>query len=141
MHLLHPVAQAVHHQLHGAGVQHVQRVAGAGEVDVVARALRVQVVVGDVVDAAKRDGRAQVVALTGVIVDDVEDHLDADTMQRPHHHLELFYLLAQRSGGISAVGSEVADGVVAPVVHQPAIGQVTLAQHVMDRQQLDRRNA
>ena len=33
--------------------------------------------------------RAQVVALGGVVVDHVEDHLDARRVQRPHHGLEL----------------------------------------------------
>ena len=31
----------------------------------------------------------ELVALGGVVVDDVEDHLDAGGVQRAHHHLEL----------------------------------------------------
>ena len=40
VHLQHPVAQAVHDQLQHARAAHVQRVAAAGEVLVVARARR-----------------------------------------------------------------------------------------------------
>ena len=42
--------------------------------------------------------RAEVVALGGVVVDDVEDHLDARRVQRAHHALELLHLLAALAG-------------------------------------------
>ena len=42
----------------------------------------------------RNDRWAQVVALGGVVVDDVEDHLDARPVQRPDHRLELQHLLA-----------------------------------------------
>ena len=51
----------------------------AAEVEVVA--LRREHVVGLVVDAAERDGRALFVALGGVVEDDVEDDLDAVLVQ------------------------------------------------------------
>ena len=77
VHLGDPVAQAVHDELQDARVRHVERVAAAGEVHVVARVFGRQAVVGGVVDAAERERRAQLVALGGVVVDHVEDHLDA----------------------------------------------------------------
>ena len=46
VHLADPVAQRVHHQLQHARVQHVERVAAAGEVHVVARRVGRQPVVG-----------------------------------------------------------------------------------------------
>jgi hypothetical protein len=58
-----------------------------------------------------------VVALGGVVVDDVEDHLDAGLVQRLDHRLELQHLLpAGAVGGVPVVRGEEADGVVAPVV-------------------------
>ncbi len=141
MHLLSPVAQAVHHQLHGPGVQHVQHVAGSGEIDVFAWIVRIQVVVRLVVDSAEADGRSETAALAGVIVDHIENDLDADAVQRPHHHLELADLLAQTTGRVAAIGREIADRVVTPVVDQPALGQAAFAQHMMNRQQLDRGDA
>ena len=99
VHLGDPVAQAVHDELQDARVLHVERVAAAGEVHVVARVLRRQPVVGGVVDAAHRQRRPQLVALGGVVVDHVEDHLDAGGVQRPHHHLELLHRLLRGARG------------------------------------------
>ena len=50
VHLEHPVAQAVHDQLQHLRALHVQRVAAAGEVHVVARVVGDQPVVRRVVD-------------------------------------------------------------------------------------------
>src|SRR5206468_7375956 len=56
-----------------------------------------QAVVGGVVDAAERQGGAEVVALGRVVVDDVEDHLDAGLVERPDHRFELGDLTARAS--------------------------------------------
>ena len=93
VHLLHPVAQAVHDQLQHARAAHVQRVAAAGEVLVEARIVRLQPIVRGVVDAAQRQRRAEMVAFRGVVVDDVEDHFEPGGVQRPHHHLEFAHAL------------------------------------------------
>ena len=75
----------------------------------------------------KRQHRAQVVALGGVVVDDVEDHLDAGAVQRLDHPLELAHLLAAPAGGgVLGVGREVADRAVAPVVVQAPLVQERL---------------
>ena len=82
------------------------------------------------------------VALGGVVVDDVEDHLDARAVQRLDHPLELAHLLAARAAGrVQRVRGEVADRAVAPVVRQPALVQEALVGDVVDRQQLDRGDA
>jgi hypothetical protein len=73
-----------------------------------------------------------------VVVDHVEDHLEVRGVQRLHHRLEL----AHRVGGAEAlVGSEEADGVVAPVVGEPAVHQRAVVDEGMQRQQLQRRDA
>ena len=47
------------------------------------------------------------VALGGVVVDDVEDHLDAGAVERLDHPLELVHLLAVRAGGrVRACGAK-----------------------------------
>ena len=98
VHLGDPVAQAVHDQLQRVRVGHVEAVPGAGRVVVVGPVVGHEPVVGGVVDALERQDRAEVVALGGVVVDDVEDHLDAGLVQRPHHRLELGDLLAVAAG-------------------------------------------
>ena len=93
----HPVAQRVHDEPQHVRVDDVERVPGAGEVHVVAGVVGAEPVVHAVVDALEREHRAEVVALGGVVVDDVEDHLDAGAVQRLHHPLELADLLAGRA--------------------------------------------
>ena len=90
----------------------------------------------------KRQRRAQVVALGGVVVDHVEDDLDARLVQRPDHRLELLHLLAAvAAGGVGVVRGEEADGVVAPVVAQAPLRQVAVVHELVHRHQLDRGHA
>ena len=115
---------------------------GAGGV-VVVRAVAVdQAVVGGVVDAPEAQRRAEVVALGGVVVDDVEDDLDARLVQGPDHRLELLHLLAALARrGVRVVRGEEADGVVAPVVRQALVEQRGVLHELVDGHELDRRDA
>ena len=72
---------------------------------------------------AERQRRAEVVPLGRVVVDDVEDHLDAGAVQRLHHRLELVDLLADRARRVAVMRSEEPDGVVSPVVGQAALDE------------------
>ena len=118
---------------------HQQAVAGAGGVEVVRRVIVDQPVVGGVVDALERERRAQLVALGGVVVDHVEDDLDAGRVQGLDHRLELGHLLpAAAGGGVGVVRGEEADGVVAPVVRQAALDQVRVLDELVHRHELDR---
>jgi hypothetical protein len=67
----------------GMRMSHVEGIAGPGVVHVVAKAIRDEAVVGRVVDAAHRQGRSEVVAPAGVVVNHVEDHLDVRGVQFP----------------------------------------------------------
>ena len=117
---------------------HQQRVAGAGRVVVVGRVVIDQAVVGAVVDPAERQRRALVVALGGVVVDHVEDDLDAGLVQRLDHPLELRDLLAPGAvRRILVVRGEEADRVVAPVVPQPLVEQGEVLDELVDRHELD----
>ena len=140
--LADPVAQRVHDQAQHAGMAGVERVARARVVHVVALVVGHQAVVARVVDALEGQHRAEVVALGGVVVDHVEDHLDAGAVQRLDHPLELAHLVAEAAGGgVLGVRRQVADRAVAPVVAQPAVVQEGLVGDVVDRQQLDRGDA
>jgi len=138
VHLGHPVAQAVHDELQRVRVADVERVAGARVVHVVLGAVVDVAVVGLVVDAAHRQRGAEVVALRRVVVDHVEDDLDAGVVQRAHHALELLHLLAELAvGGVAGVRGEEADGVVAPVVREALVGQGRVVDELVHRHQLD----
>jgi hypothetical protein len=121
-------------------VPHVQRVPGACGVEVVASAVGQQVV-RRVVDALEGQHRAEVVALRGVVVDHVEDDLDAGLVHGPHQVLELGDDLFDTPRRIIAVRGEEADRVVSPVVPQAVLHQMLVVHEVMDRHQLDRGDA
>ncbi len=141
VHLHGPVAQAVHDQLERLRVPDVERVAAARVVDVEARIARIEPVIAAVVDAAQAQRRPPVVPLGGVVVDHVEDHLDAGAVELLHHLLELVDLAAEapgRSAGRVAPGRrEVADRGVAPVVGEPARHDLRLVRDLVHGQELD----
>ena len=103
------------------GMPQVERVAGACRIEIEALVVAEQVIAG-VVDAPEREGRAEMVALGGVVVDHVEDHLDAGLMQAAHHHLEFVDIAGAAS--VARGRGEKAQGVVAPVVHQLLVDQM-----------------
>ena len=124
------------------GAAQVHGVAAPGVVDAEAAVVGRQPVVGPVVDAAQAQGRAEVAALCGVVVDHVEDDLDAGLVQR------LTMPLNSSSTPLRVVGAppgrvrrEPRQRVVAPVVGQPARDQLLLVTLRVDRQQLDRGDA
>ena len=135
-HLLDPVAQRVEGHLDHAGLGEVQRVAAAGGVDVLAVA--VEAVVGRGVQAPPGQHRPAGVALTGVVVDDVEQHLDAGRVQVGDHGAELVHRADRVGAGcVAGVHGEEAERVVPPVVHRAAPGQVGLVDDGVHGEQLD----
>ena len=109
------VGQAVDDQVAHQRMIAVERVAAAGEV--VIAAFPVEHVVDGVVQAAEAERRAVLVALAGVVVDHVEDDLDAGLVEGLDHLLELAHLLAGL-GGVGRLGREEGERRVAPVVPQ-----------------------
>ena len=135
---LDPVAQRIHHHLQHARMRELQRIAGAGVVLVEARRVGHEPVVGGVVDAAIAQRGPEMIALGGVVVDHVEDHLDAGAVQLRDRRAERVLDVV---GGVAVLGREEAQRVVAPVVLQPVLEQMRLVDEGVDRQQLDRGDA
>ena len=120
---------------------HIQGVTGAGVVHVVLSVTLNQTVVGLVVDASEADGWAHVVALSGVVVDHVEDNLNPRIVKCAHHALELADCAAWLLGSrVVLVWRQEAEGVVAPVVAQPLFAQVVVLEELVDRHQFDSRD-
>ena len=139
VHLGHPVPQRIHDQLQRVRAAHVEAVAGAGVVDEVAAVLLAEPVVARGVHALEAQRRPEVVALGGVVVDHVEDDLDAGRVQRLDHAPELLHLLAEPAQrGVAVVRGEEADGVVTPVVAQPQVDEAVVVHELVHRHQLDR---
>ena len=120
VHLLGPVAQAVAHHLDHQRVREIERVAGAGVVDVVALLVRHQAVIRGVVDALEGERRPELVAFGGMVVDHVDDDLEPGVVEARHHLLEFLQRL-RRVGGVARVGREEADRVVAPVIRELSV--------------------
>ena len=102
------------------------------------RIIRDKAVVAGVVQPAKRQRRAHLAALGGVVVYDVEDHLDAGGMQPSHRDA---HLVRGILGQIARLDREEAERVIAPVVAQPLLEERAVLHEGVDRQQLDRRDA
>ncbi len=101
---------------------HVQAVAGAGVIHVVARIVGNQLVISRIVDAAEAEHGAELIAFGRVVVDHVEDYLDAFAVQSLHHGFELGDLRALIARGtILRFRAEVVQRVVAPVIAKAAI--------------------
>ena len=69
-------------------MREIDRVSGAGVVDVVAALLRQQPVVAGIVDPFEGKRRAQLIALGGMVVDDVQNDLETMGMKLIDHGLE-----------------------------------------------------
>ncbi len=138
VHLEHPIAQAVHDELQHARMHHVERVPAAGVVRVVAGIVRNEPVVSGVVDAAKAQRRTEVVTFGRMVVDDVENHLDAGRMQLAHHRLELVHVPLR---AVAHLGREKADRVVAPIIAKALLDEMAIVDEGVNRHQLDRRDA
>src|SRR5215203_2767479 len=92
--------------------------------------------------STERQGRTFVTTFPGVVVDVIEDDLEAGIVQRRHHLLELPHLLAERSDrAVRSMRCEVAKTVVSPVIGEAAPNQERFGDEVLHGQQLDCRDA
>ncbi len=89
---------------------HVERVPGAGKILAAPAAVGPQPIVIRIVDPAKTNRRSVLVALAGVVVNDIEDHFDPGAMERLHHRFEFRDRSTESIAGREAhVRREIAD--------------------------------
>src|SRR6266568_1279996 len=99
-------------------------------------------VVRSVVYAAETESRPEVVAFCGVVVDDVENDFDPGFVQRADHGFELVDLLSALAAAcVSVMRRKEADRVVSPVVAERHVEQSMVLNKLVDRHELDSRNA
>ena len=81
------------------------------------------------------------IALGGVVVDDIQDDLDAGVVQILDHLLEFADRVARPAGvaGVARLGRKESQRVVAPVIAQPLVEQMTVVDEVMNGHELDAR--
>ena len=122
------------------GWDRLKRIARPGVIDVVALLVGQQPVIRRVVDSLEGQGRPTLVAFGGVVVDHIQNDLEAGIVKARHHLLELAQGLL-RLRGVARVRREEADAVVTPVIRQPLLEQMAVIDEGVDRQQLDGRDA
>ncbi len=121
VHFFDPIAQAVHDHLQHPRMGHIERIAAAGVVHVVAAVILYYAIVRSVVEAAEAEGRAHLISFARVVVNHIKNHLDAFAMQRPDHALEFGDLLADgATASIAGLRREITDGIIAPIIGKPA---------------------
>ena len=119
-------------------MREIQRVAGAGVIYGAALVPYLQPIVAGVVEAAERQRRTGFVAFRSVVVDDVENYLDAGGMQPAHRDAHLVRRAVRQIGRFRR---EEAERVVAPVVAQATLLQGAVLQEGLHRHQFDRGDA
>ena len=138
MHGIRPVAQGVHHHLQYSGVRGVDGITGPGVLNVIAVLIRQRAVIGEVINALERQRWAQFIALCGVVINHIQNHLDARVMIGTNHLTKTLHspwaIIVWRQG-------EEAQGVIAPEVFQPFIKQMLIVREPVHRHQLDGGNA
>ena len=108
----------------------INGVPGAGVVDVISVLIRHGAVITEVINPLKRQGWSQLVALRRVVIDHVEDHLDARVMIGTHHVAET---LDARRAVIAGRWRKETERVIAPEVFQAAIEQVLIVREPVNR--------
>src|SRR3954453_18239405 len=111
----------------------VQRIAGPGDVPIEAP-IGLQSVIRGIVNAAERQSGTEMVAFAAVVIDDVENDLDAGIMQPLDGGLEAGDRLSRQE---TRVGREIAYRIVAPIIGETTLDQMAVVDRGLDGQQLD----
>ena len=80
-------------------------------------------IIRGIIDPFEGKHRSVLIALGGVIVNDIEDHFDARRMERADHRFEFVDGIGRSRGAIARVGSKIAQCVVSPVVRETAFDE------------------
>src|SRR6266487_5525257 len=94
VHFQNPITQTVHDELKRTGMQQIESVASASEIQIQTRILRLQPVVSEVVDPAEAKRRAEMIPFGSMVVNHIENHLDTGGVKTTHHRFELEDLFA-----------------------------------------------
>ena len=117
MHLFDPVFQTVRNQLYRNRMVALECIAAATIINIILFVIAIEHIIDTVVDALETDRGAEMIALTGMIKDHIQDHLYPRFMQSLHHISEILHVapLFMRKT-IRGVWGKVTDRVVSPEV-------------------------
>src|SRR5215469_11182898 len=107
------MAERVQHHLQNPWMREIDRVAGPRVIDRSPWISSLEPVITGVVEATKRQCRASLVALGGMVVDNIENHLDAGSVQASYRNP---YFVRRTIREIGWLWHEKTESVVTPVV-------------------------
>ncbi len=135
----HPIPQAVQNHLPHDGMVTVERIPAAAEIVIVP--VRGQEIINIIVKAFKREKRAVLIALGGMVKYNVQKDLNAVFIEQPDQLLELVALaVILRAGGIAGIGCKKADRIITPIIIQLMPVDHPIVLHLVElknRHQLD----
>ncbi len=99
----------------------IQGIATPGVIHVIARLAGNQPVIASIVETAKTQGRAKMISFRAVVIDHIENDLDACRMQRLDHAFEFGYRVV--GSRISGIWREITQGAIAPKIAQTPVKQ------------------
>ena len=85
MHFLNPIAQRIHHQPDDIRILQIKAGAAAGCIHIKAFVFRIEDIIGGIVYAAVAQSRPEMVALTGVVINNVKNNLYAMCVECFYH--------------------------------------------------------
>ena len=127
----HPPPQRVHDHLKHARVRQVQRVARAGVVDAVPWIVRNEAVIAGIVEPPKRQRRTEFTPFGSVIVNNVEQNLDASGVEAMHRNAHLVRTTFREIAGMNR---EEPKRVIAPIIGKTFFHQKAVMHESVDRQ-------
>ncbi len=130
--LARPAAHRIEDEAQGRISLHRHRVATARVVDEPEAA--VMAIVARLVEAAQRQRRPFGIALAGVVVDDIEDDLEAGSVEALHRIADL----SETAGSEARIGRHERHRIVAPAIAEAERRQMALVDPGGERHQFDR---
>src|SRR5271166_218287 len=77
------------------------------------------------------------IALRGVVVNDIKNDFDPCGMQCADHRLELLHGPIRPRRGVARIGCKEAEGIISPKIRPAAFDEEAIVNVVVDRHQLD----
>ncbi len=134
--LLYPIAQAVRDHLQHARMTEIDGVARSSIVDVVAFLVRQQTIIISVINSFEAQRRALFVAFSRVVVDDIQNYLQAGIVEASHHLFKLAQAVLA-AGSVTWIRREKTNRVISPIVGQILFEQLIVVDKGMYGQKLN----
>src|ERR1035438_1252096 len=115
----------------------IEGVPGSRVIDIVALLLGHQPVVARIIDALERKSGPQFVAFRGVVVDYIQQYLNASIVEARNHLFEFAETILWIRG-IYWIRSKKPERVIAPIIFEFLVQQRTVVHERIYRQQLNR---